>query len=111
MDVKTKGYQILQSRLLLQASQYSPIHDRKHSKDLVTGSSKRWTTPSQPDWMQSVVNFWWAQLILIGQFVEIQIHEALPIPWGVDWWEWRCERLDETDVDDIKPMWRQTPFP
>ncbi|MBA3537263.1 MAG: tRNA (N6-isopentenyl adenosine(37)-C2)-methylthiotransferase MiaB [Tatlockia sp.] len=78
MDVKKQRLQILQNRLLLQASRYSQAMLGSTQRLLVTGQSKK--DPQQlagRTECNRVVNFHGAQN-LIGQFVKVQITEALP---------------------------------
>lgn len=77
LEVKKQRLQILQSRLLLQASQYSQSMIGSTQRVLVTGFSKKGTAQlSGRTECNRVVNFdgpsqW------IGQFVEVEINESL----------------------------------
>lgn len=78
MEVKKQRLQILQNRLLLQASRYSQAMIGSTQRILVTGTSKK-NAPEQlagRTECNRVVNFDGPQN-LIGQFVTIQINEAL----------------------------------
>jgi tRNA-2-methylthio-N6-dimethylallyladenosine synthase len=78
MDVKKQRLKILQDRLLLQASRYSESMIGSLQRVLVTGLSKK--DPTQlagRTECNRVVNFQ-APVSLQGQFVDIQITEALP---------------------------------
>ncbi len=78
MDVKKQRLQILQNRLLLQASHYSQAMIGSKQRLLVTGSSKRDKQQlAGRTECNRVVNFDGPQK-LIGQFVEVYISEALP---------------------------------
>lgn len=78
LEVKKERLQILQSRLLLQATQYSKALVGSTQRILVTGLSKK-------DQQQlagrtecnRVVNFS-GPVNLVGQFVEVHVNEALP---------------------------------
>ncbi|KTD29785.1 tRNA (N6-isopentenyl adenosine(37)-C2)-methylthiotransferase MiaB [Legionella maceachernii] len=78
MEVKKQRLQILQNRLLLQASHYSQAMVGSTQRILVTGNSKK--DPQQLSGRTEcnrVVNFDGPNH-LIGQFVEVHINEALP---------------------------------
>jgi tRNA-2-methylthio-N6-dimethylallyladenosine synthase len=78
MEVKKQRLQILQSRLLLQASRYSNVLIGSTQRILVTGISKKDSQQlSGRTECNRVVNFRGPQE-LIGQFVNIKISEALP---------------------------------
>ena len=78
MEVKKQRLQILQSRLLLNASRYSQSMIGSTQKILVTGLSKRDSQQlSGRTECNRVVNFD-GPIQLIGQFVSIAINEALP---------------------------------
>ena len=78
MDVKKQRLQILQNRLLLQASRYSQSLIGSTQKILVTGNSKKDIKQlAGRTECNRVVNFD-GPAHLIGQFVEIQISDALP---------------------------------
>lgn len=78
MEVKKQRLQILQNRLLLQASHYSQAMVGSTQRILVTGNSKK--DPQQLSGRTEcnrVVNFDGPNH-LIGQFVDVHINEALP---------------------------------
>lgn len=78
MEVKKQRLQILQNRLVLQASRYSQSMVGSTQKILVTGHSKK--DPQQLSGRTEcnrVMNFD-GPAHLIGQFVEVQINDALP---------------------------------
>ncbi|ASQ45686.1 tRNA (N6-isopentenyl adenosine(37)-C2)-methylthiotransferase MiaB [Legionella clemsonensis] len=78
MEVKKQRLQILQNRLLLQASNYSQSMVGSIQRILVTGNSKK--NPQQlagRTECNRVVNFD-GPASLIGQFVNVHISEALP---------------------------------
>ncbi|KTD22826.1 isopentenyl-adenosine A37 tRNA methylthiolase [Legionella lansingensis] len=78
MEVKKQRLQILQNRLLLQASHYSQAMVGSHQRILVTGASKK--NPQQlagRTECNRVVNFD-GPATLVGQFVNVLISEALP---------------------------------
>ena len=78
LDVKKQRLQILQSRLLLQASRYSQSMIGSTQRILVTGYSKKDAQRlSGRTECNRVVNFD-APAHLIGQFVNVQISDALP---------------------------------
>jgi tRNA-2-methylthio-N6-dimethylallyladenosine synthase len=78
MEVKKQRLQILQNRLLLQASRYSQTLIGSTQRILVTGQSKKDSQQlSGRTECNRVVNFTGPQE-LIGQFVDIRISEALP---------------------------------
>ncbi|EHL29147.1 hypothetical protein LDG_8865 [Legionella drancourtii LLAP12] len=78
LEVKKQRLQILQSRLLLQASRYSQSMIGSTQRILVTGHSKKDSQQlSGRTECNRVVNFD-APPHLIGQFVEVQINDALP---------------------------------
>ncbi len=78
LEVKKQRLQILQSRLLLQASRYSQSMIGSTQRILVTGHSKKDSQQlSGRTECNRVVNFD-APAHLIGQFVEVQINDALP---------------------------------
>ncbi len=77
-EVKKQRLQILQNRLLLQASQYSKSMIGTQQRILVTGLSKKDSQQlSGRTECNRVVNFTGPEQ-LIGQFVTVQINEALP---------------------------------
>jgi tRNA-2-methylthio-N6-dimethylallyladenosine synthase len=78
LEVKKQRLQILQNRLLLQASRYSESMIGSTQKLLVTGFSKKTSQQlSGRTECNRVVNFD-GPAELIGQFVTVQINEALP---------------------------------
>lgn len=78
LEVKKQRLNLLQSRLLLQASRYSQAMIGTNQTILVTGYSKRGTSQlSGRTECNRVVNFE-GPAHLIGQFVTIQINDALP---------------------------------
>jgi tRNA-2-methylthio-N6-dimethylallyladenosine synthase len=78
LEVKKQRLQILQSRLLLQASRYSQSMIDTTQRILVTGTSKRDSQQlAGRTECNRVVNFD-GPLHLIGQFVSVQINDALP---------------------------------
>ncbi len=78
MEVKKQRLQILQNRLLLQASRYSQSMIGSIQNILVTGTSKKDAQQlSGRTECNRVVNFD-GPAYLIGQFVNVQISEALP---------------------------------
>ncbi|WP_454782564.1 tRNA (N6-isopentenyl adenosine(37)-C2)-methylthiotransferase MiaB [Legionella sp. WA2022007384] len=78
IDVKKQRLQILQNRLLLQASRYSQSMTGSIQKILVTGHSKKDAQQlSGRTECNRVVNFD-GPAHLIGQFVDVQIGDALP---------------------------------
>jgi tRNA-2-methylthio-N6-dimethylallyladenosine synthase len=78
MEVKKQRLQILQNRLLLQASRYSQSMIGSTQKILVTGTSKKNSQQfSGRTECNRVVNFD-GQASLIGQFIDVQISDALP---------------------------------
>jgi tRNA-2-methylthio-N6-dimethylallyladenosine synthase len=78
LDLKKQRLQILQNRLLLQASRYSQSMIGSKQRILVTGFSKKNTQQlSGRTECNRVVNFD-GPAHLIGQFVTIQISNALP---------------------------------
>ncbi|CDZ79139.1 (Dimethylallyl)adenosine tRNA methylthiotransferase MiaB [Legionella massiliensis] len=78
MEVKKQRLQILQNRLLLQASRYSQSMIGSEQRILVTGTSKRDSQQlSGRTECNRVVNFDGPQN-LIGQFVTVHVNEALP---------------------------------
>ena len=78
LDVKKQRLQILQNRLLLQASRYSQSMIGSTQRILVTGLSKRDTQQlAGRTECNRVVNFDGSP-DLIGQFVTLQISDALP---------------------------------
>lgn len=78
MDVKKQRLQILQNRLLLNASQYSQSMIGSTQRVLVTGFSKKDAQQlSGRTECNRVVNFEGPQT-LVGQFVNLRITEALP---------------------------------
>lgn len=78
MEVKKQRLQILQNRLVLQASRYSQSMVGSTQKILVTGHSKKDSQQlSGRTECNRVVNFD-GPAHLIGQFVEVQINDALP---------------------------------
>lgn len=78
MEVKKQRLQILQNRLLLQASRYSQAMIGSTQRILVTGPSKKNSQQlSGRTDCNRVVNFDGSQA-LIGQFVFVNISEALP---------------------------------
>lgn len=78
MEVKKQRLQILQNRLLVQASRYSQSMIGSTQRILVTGASKKGNLQmSGRTECNRVVNFDGPDN-LIGQFVTIQINEALP---------------------------------
>jgi tRNA-2-methylthio-N6-dimethylallyladenosine synthase len=78
LDVKKQRLQILQSRLLMQASRYSQSMIGSTQKILVTGHSKRDSQQlSGRTECNRVVNFD-GPAHFIGQFVDVQINDALP---------------------------------
>lgn len=78
MEVKKQRLQILQNRLLLQASRYSQGMLGSTQRLLVTGNSKRDSQQlAGRTECNRVVNFEGANN-LIGKFVNVQIQEALP---------------------------------
>ncbi len=78
LEVKKQRLQILQNRLLLQASRYSESMIGSTQKVLVTGFSKKNSQQlSGRTECNRVVNFD-GQPALIGQFVHVNINEALP---------------------------------
>lgn len=78
LEVKKQRLQILQNRLLLQASRYSQSMTGSTQRILVTGHSKRDSQQlSGRTECNRVVNFD-GPAHLIGQFVDVQISDALP---------------------------------
>ncbi len=78
IEVKKQRLQVLQNRLLLQASRYSQSMIGSTQKILVTGHSKKDSQQlSGRTECNRVVNFD-GPASLIGQFVEVQINESLP---------------------------------
>ena len=78
MDVKKQRLKILQDRLLLQASRYSEAMVGSRQRILVTGLSKKSTQQlAGRTECNRVINFDGKQE-WIGQFVEVEITEALP---------------------------------
>ena len=78
LDVKKQRLQILQNRLLLQASRYSQSMIGSTQRILVTGHSKKDAQQlSGRTECNRVVNFD-GSAHLIGQFVDVQISDALP---------------------------------
>lgn len=78
LDVKKQRLQILQNRLLMQASRYSESMIGSTQRVLVTGLSKRDAQQlSGRTECNRVVNFD-GPAELIGQFVQVKINEALP---------------------------------
>lgn len=78
MDVKKQRLQILQNRLLLQASNYSQSMIGSTQRLLVTGKSKRNAQQlAGRTECNRVVNFDGPEA-LVGQFVNVCINEALP---------------------------------
>ncbi|WP_182393340.1 MULTISPECIES: tRNA (N6-isopentenyl adenosine(37)-C2)-methylthiotransferase MiaB [unclassified Legionella] len=78
LEVKKQRLQILQNRLLLQASRYSQSMTGSIQKILVTGHAKKDSQQlSGRTECNRVVNFD-GPAHLIGQFVDVQISEALP---------------------------------
>lgn len=78
MEVKKQRLQILQNRLLLQASRYSQAMIGSTQRILVTGHSKKDAKQlSGRTECNRVVNFDGPEN-LIGQFVTVQINEAMP---------------------------------
>lgn len=78
MDVKKQRLQILQNRLLLNASRYSQSMIDSTQRILVTGTSKRDELQlSGRTECNRVVNFDGPQH-LVGQFVDVHVTEALP---------------------------------
>jgi tRNA-2-methylthio-N6-dimethylallyladenosine synthase len=78
LEVKKQRLQILQNRLLLNASQYSKSMIGSTQRILVTGHSKRDSEQlSGRTECNRVVNFD-GPARLIGRFVDVQINEALP---------------------------------
>ncbi|MGC1182272.1 tRNA (N6-isopentenyl adenosine(37)-C2)-methylthiotransferase MiaB [Legionella sp.] len=78
LEIKKQRLQILQSRLLVHASRYSQSMIGSTQKILVTGHSKKDVQQlSGRTECNRVVNFD-ASAHLIGQFVNVQINEALP---------------------------------
>ncbi|KTD73538.1 tRNA (N6-isopentenyl adenosine(37)-C2)-methylthiotransferase MiaB [Legionella tucsonensis] len=78
IEVKKQRLQILQNRLLLQASRYSQSMIGSTQKILVTGHSKKdFQQLSGRTECNRVVNFD-GPAHLIGQFVDVQINDALP---------------------------------
>jgi len=78
MDVKKQRLQILQNRLLMQASRYSQSMVGSTQNVLVTGLSKKDSKQlAGRTECNRVVNFDGSEE-LIGQFVEVKISEALP---------------------------------
>ncbi|KGP63486.1 (dimethylallyl)adenosine tRNA methylthiotransferase MiaB [Legionella norrlandica] len=78
LEVKKQRLQILQNRLLMNASRYSQAMIGSKQKILVTGASKKSAQQlSGRTECNRVVNFD-GPPHLIGQFVEVQINEALP---------------------------------
>ncbi len=78
LEVKKQRLQILQNRLLLQASRYSQSMIGSTQKILVTGHSKKDSQQlSGRTECNRVVNFD-GPAHLIGQFVDVQISDALP---------------------------------
>ncbi len=78
LDVKKQRLQILQNRLLLQASRYSQSMVGSNQRILVTGFSKKDSQQlAGRTECNRVVNFDGPEH-LVGQFVTIQISEALP---------------------------------
>ncbi|MDP3270000.1 MAG: tRNA (N6-isopentenyl adenosine(37)-C2)-methylthiotransferase MiaB [Legionella sp.] len=78
LDVKKQRLQILQNRLLLQASRYSQSMIGSTQKILVTGFSKKDSQQlAGRTECNRVVNFE-GPAHLVGQFITIQINDALP---------------------------------
>ncbi len=78
LEVKKQRLQILQNRLVLQASRYSQSMVGSTQKILVTGHSKKDSQQlSGRTECNRVVNFD-GPAHLIGQFVDVQINDALP---------------------------------
>ncbi|MCW8418392.1 tRNA (N6-isopentenyl adenosine(37)-C2)-methylthiotransferase MiaB [Fluoribacter dumoffii] len=78
LEVKKQRLQILQNRLVLQASRYSQSMIGSTQKILVTGHSKKDSQQlSGRTECNRVVNFD-GPAHLIGQFVDVQINDALP---------------------------------
>ncbi|KTD03479.1 tRNA (N6-isopentenyl adenosine(37)-C2)-methylthiotransferase MiaB [Fluoribacter gormanii] len=78
IEVKKQRLQVLQNRLLLQASRYSQSMTGSIQKILVTGHAKKDSQQlSGRTECNRVVNFD-GPAHLIGQFVDVQISEALP---------------------------------
>lgn len=78
IEVKKQRLQILQNRLVLQASRYSQSMIGSTQKILVTGHSKKdFQQLSGRTECNRVVNFD-GPAHLIGQFVDVQINDALP---------------------------------
>ena len=81
LAVKKQRLQILQNRLLMNAMQYSQAMIGTEQRVLVTGNSKKNTNKNNQlsgrTECNRVVNFDGPQA-LIGQFVDVTIHEALP---------------------------------
>lgn len=78
LDVKKQRLQILQSRLLLQASRYSQSMIGSTQRILITGHSKRDEQQlSGRTECNRVVNFD-GPAHLIGQFVDVHVSDALP---------------------------------
>jgi tRNA-2-methylthio-N6-dimethylallyladenosine synthase len=78
IEVKKQRLQILQNRLLLQASRYSQSMIGSTQKILVTGNSKKDVQQlSGRTECNRVVNFD-GPASLIGQFIDVQINDALP---------------------------------
>lgn len=78
IEVKKQRLQILQNRLLLQASRYSQSMIGSTQKILVTGNSKKDAQQlSGRTECNRVVNFD-GPASLIGQFIDVQINDALP---------------------------------
>lgn len=78
LEVKKQRLQILQNRLLLQASRYSQSMVGSNQKILVTGYSKKDSQQlAGRTECNRVVNFD-GPTDLIGQFVNVQINDALP---------------------------------
>ncbi|MFT4059407.1 MAG: tRNA (N6-isopentenyl adenosine(37)-C2)-methylthiotransferase MiaB [Legionella sp.] len=78
LDVKKQRLQILQNRLLMQASRYSQSMIGSTQKILVTGHSKKDSQQlSGRTECNRVVNFD-GPAKLIGHFVDVQINDALP---------------------------------
>jgi tRNA-2-methylthio-N6-dimethylallyladenosine synthase len=78
MEVKKQRLQLLQNRLLLQASRYSQVMVGTKQRLLITGKSKRDAEQlSGRTECNRVVNFDGSSN-LIGQFVDVYVSEALP---------------------------------
>ena len=79
LNTKKQRLQILQNRLLMNAAQYSQSMIGSTQRILVTGKSKKETANQLAGRTECnrVVNFDGPEN-LIGQFVEVTIHEALP---------------------------------